>query len=214
MESKQTEKGAAMETNEKEKIGENNAKKMELLNDIIKDTEDARKVTQELAKELTNEPKKDKSFFSMPSWKTPSSSRSSKKVYVYIPEPTKSTNSFYGHFSKLMKKENVQLELIHDVSSRTTDPFLVVCHVTSRLQPDIDNTLQGISRFLAFAVIVLHVGREGTEPKLLASTTLTEDDKYKNIELIDMAYDPDSTIYNCSMNAVAFDKIKTFVAQH
>lgn len=62
-----------------------------------------------------------------------------------------------------------------------------------------------------FAVLVLHVARESSIPRVPTASKLDVDGKYRNIELIDIAFTPDEGIYTCQMNTNAKEQLISFI---
>lgn len=130
-----------------------------------------------------------------------------KNLQVYTPFQTTTTVSFCGWLRQSMEKMNITIEVKTEESVPKTGPVLVICPLTSRLQVDMDYALKDINRAELVAVIALHIVRDGWQPTVSTSSRLWE--SYKNIDFIDMAFDPDKKVFKCIMNSEAKRKLKS-----
>ncbi|XP_060557176.1 uncharacterized protein LOC132717668 [Ruditapes philippinarum] len=89
-------------------------------------------------------------------------------------------------------------------------PLVVLCPVSSRLEPDIDHVLSVVKRKMPFAVLLIHTSLENSLPIIPTASKLTHNEKYKHVEFIDIAFNTDLKLYSCKMNNTAKCQLKSF----
>ncbi|XP_053385977.1 uncharacterized protein LOC123539184 isoform X3 [Mercenaria mercenaria] len=136
---------------------------------------------------------------------------SSKKVQVFLPIQTSTTHDFATALTKLCKTLSFKCEISDQLEKLRGDlPLVVVCPISSRFEPDIDYALNGISWKSPFVSLVLHSSTESSLPRLPTATRLADKEKYRNTEFIDIAFTMESKLYQCQMNTIAKEQLKSF----
>lgn len=90
-------------------------------------------------------------------------------------------------------------------------PLVVLCPFTSRLEPDIDYALNGIDREVPFVVLIIHSTIQSALPTLPTALKLQQNEKYKYIEFIDIAFDTESKLHHCQMNETARNRLNSLL---
>lgn len=89
-------------------------------------------------------------------------------------------------------------------------PLVVLCPFSSRLETDIDHALNGINRKMPFAVLMIHTNLENSLPLISTASKLTQNEKYKHVEFIDIAFNTELKLYSCEMNNTAKCQLKSY----
>lgn len=135
---------------------------------------------------------------------------SPKPVQFFMPEET--PRKFPEALSKLCKEMSYKCEIRRRTEELHSDePLIVVCPITSRLEPDIDHILIKLKWSSAYVTLVLHYGNESSQPGLPTATRLPEKEIYQQTQFVDMLVTSESTLNPYPINVAAKENIKRFL---
>ncbi|XP_060577070.1 uncharacterized protein LOC132734360 isoform X2 [Ruditapes philippinarum] len=134
-----------------------------------------------------------------------------KKVYLITPSNSNAQSTFVEIFQNKMKDLGIEIDVKEPREAKNLDHdllLIIVCIATSRIESDInsccDEDLRAVSQ--RTILIVLHVVREGKEPKIPTEAKIKSDSIFTNSpksKIIDIAFDTNSGMYDCTMNNIA-----------
>ncbi|XP_060557167.1 uncharacterized protein LOC132717663 [Ruditapes philippinarum] len=133
-----------------------------------------------------------------------------RNVQILIPIVTRTTKDFSSAIQSLCKDISFTCTLCYDIGELSEEyPVVVVCQVSSRLEPDIDLAINRVT-CERFAVLLLHTGLKSSLTNVSTSIRLVNINRYHNVEFIDVAYNMDSKLYKCEMNDSAKFQLQAF----
>ncbi|XP_060583563.1 uncharacterized protein LOC132739786 isoform X2 [Ruditapes philippinarum] len=143
---------------------------------------------------------------------------SSKKIYLMTPSNTKALTEFIKIFKTKIRSFGFDIDEKEPSEARNLDPdllLIVVCNAASRIESDIkscyDKDLQAVVNDTI--LIALHVITKGNEPKLPTEDKLAADSIFHDsalVKIIDIAFDTENGMYECTMNTSAEDYFRNF----
>lgn len=138
---------------------------------------------------------------------------SSKKIYLMTPSKTNALTEFIKIFKTKITSLGFDIDEKEPSEAKNLDPdllLIIVCNAASRIESDIkscyDKDLQAVVNDTI--LIALHVITKGNEPKMFTETRLAVNSIYQNsslIRIIDIAFDTEHGMYECTMNTSADD---------
>lgn len=135
-----------------------------------------------------------------------------RRVQFFVPIETATTKDFPNAIKDLVQDISTKYILCSGIGELSEhSPLVVVCPISSRLEPDIDSSIDGINWNKRFVVLLLHSCLESSLPRLPTASKLGHEEKYKNIVFIDVAYTIDDKLYCCQMNEIAKALLTSFL---
>ncbi|XP_060583560.1 uncharacterized protein LOC132739783 [Ruditapes philippinarum] len=134
-------------------------------------------------------------------------------VYLVTPFETNAMSAFIKLFQARMRDFGFEIDEKEPSEARNLDPeplLIIVCNATTRIESNINSCYDDNLRKVRnkTILIALHVIKKGKEPKLLTETKLAADSMFQNSSLkkiIDIAFDTEDGMYECTMNRIAED---------
>ncbi|XP_060572984.1 uncharacterized protein LOC132730922 [Ruditapes philippinarum] len=131
-------------------------------------------------------------------------------VYLMIPSKTKALSAFIEKFQTKLIEFGTAVKEMEPSEARNLDPSLlliIICNAASRIESDItkcyDENLRAVRN--RTILIAVHVVTKGQEPKMFTELKLANDifKETPLIKIIDMAFDTNIGMYECTMNDTA-----------
>ncbi|XP_060557639.1 uncharacterized protein LOC132718047 [Ruditapes philippinarum] len=142
------------------------------------------------------------------------SEKAGESTVVQVYERDGNTAEFVTALKNRLPKRCIP-DVIEKVSEIDVNkPLIILCQRRSRLMPDINYSLElfdDLNSFTRLAIVIIHSKEGHALPTNSSQGKLDDDEKFKNIWIIDVAFTNVLKFYDCKMNNEAITALENFI---